>query len=348
MKKIQKLALYGALLASFPAMAGNPERVGSAGASELLINPWAQSSAWANANYAGVAGAEAIFLNIAGVANIERSEFVFANTQWLVGSGIQVNAFGLAQKVGQNGVLSLGGVAFNYGEWEITTTDAPEGTGAVISPAALNLNVGYAQRFTDNILGGVNIKVVSNQVSNLNALGICFDAGVQYHTGDNKEFKFGITLRNVGPAMQFNGDGSSITLPIPTGGFTQTFESRTAKFELPTQLALGASYDIRFGEDMRLTPALAFTSNSFQSDFFNIGAEFAFKNWFALRAGYAAEFGGGDEGFSRTNALTGLAGGVSFNAPISKSGSYFGIDYTYRATNPFSGIHTIGVRFSLK
>ena len=167
MKKIQKLALYGALLASFPALGGNPERVGSAGASELLINPWAQSSAWANANYAGVTGAEAIFLNIAGVANIDRSEFVFANTQWLVGSGIQVNAFGLAQKVGQNGVLSLGGVAFNYGEWEITTTDAPEGSGAVISPSALNLNVGYAQRFTDNILGGVNIKVVSNQVSNL-------------------------------------------------------------------------------------------------------------------------------------------------------------------------------------
>jgi hypothetical protein len=46
--------------------------------------------------------------------------------------------------------------------------------------------------------------------------------------------------------------------------------------------------------------------------------------------------------------VTGLTGGISFNAPVSKTGSYFGVDYTYRATNPFSGIHTIGIRFSLQ
>jgi hypothetical protein len=348
MKKITRLTLALATLASLPALGGNPERVGSAGAAELLINPWARSAGYGYANFASVSGVEATFLNIAGLASIERTEVVFANTQWLVGSGIQVNAAGLAQKVGQRGVLSLSGVSFNYGEWEITTTSSPEGTGQVINPSALNIGVGYAQRFTDNILGGVNIKMVSNQISNLSALGICFDAGVQYHTGDEKEFKFGITLRNVGPSIQYNGDGQSLTLPVPTSGYSQTFESRTSQFELPTQLGMGVSYDINFEGDLRLTPALAFTSNSFQSDFINVGAEFAYKTWFMVRAGYAAEYGGKEVGFERSGAVTGLTGGISFNAPVSKTGSYFGVDYTYRATNPFSGIHTIGIRFSLQ
>ena len=42
------------------ATAGNPDRVGSAGASQLLINPWARSSGWGGANIASVRGLESI------------------------------------------------------------------------------------------------------------------------------------------------------------------------------------------------------------------------------------------------------------------------------------------------
>ena len=36
--------------------AGNPDRKGQAGASELLINPWARSSGFGNANSSSVKG----------------------------------------------------------------------------------------------------------------------------------------------------------------------------------------------------------------------------------------------------------------------------------------------------
>ena len=46
--------------------AGNPDRVGSAGASQLLINPWARSSGMGGSNIASVKGLESLYGNVAG------------------------------------------------------------------------------------------------------------------------------------------------------------------------------------------------------------------------------------------------------------------------------------------
>jgi hypothetical protein len=42
---------------------------------------------------------------------------------------------------------------------------------------------------------------------------------------------------------------------------------------------------------------------------------------------------------------TGMNYGISIDAPSGKS--RFGFDYAYRASNPFSGTHVIGVRYGL-
>jgi hypothetical protein len=54
MKK--SIATFALLAASAAAFAGNPVRSGSAGASELLINPWARTAAWSEGNTANVMG----------------------------------------------------------------------------------------------------------------------------------------------------------------------------------------------------------------------------------------------------------------------------------------------------
>ncbi len=57
------LCLYG-----IESKAGNPQRAGEAGATELLIDPWAGTSGFAEANTACVQGIESQFLNVAGTA----------------------------------------------------------------------------------------------------------------------------------------------------------------------------------------------------------------------------------------------------------------------------------------
>lgn len=328
--------------------AGNPQRTGAAGASELLINPFARSSGWASSNIAGISGVEGMYLNVAGLSRTNKTELVFSNTQWLVSSGISINNFGFGQRVGPSGVLGINITSFDYGEWEITTEAQPEGTGGTISPSTLMISLAYAQKFTENIYGGVNIKMYSNATSNIKTTGVCFDAGVQYITGDRDQWKFGVTLRNVGPSLRYQGDGLTLTLPVPTYGttYSQAFESRSAQFELPTQLAIGLGYDFQFGEMNRLTVAGAFTSNSFEKDVYNLGLEYGFKTLFMVRLGYNVV----DNRFDgvTTSALTGFTGGFSFDVPLKKkSETSFGIDYSFRSTNPFSGVHNVGVRINI-
>ena len=58
-------------------------RAGSAGASELLINPFARSSGWGGSNVASVAGLEGQYFNVAGLASTEKTELIFTQTSWL-------------------------------------------------------------------------------------------------------------------------------------------------------------------------------------------------------------------------------------------------------------------------
>lgn len=330
------------LLITGSLFAGNPQRAGSAGAPELLINPWARSSGWGSVNVASVRGVEASYLNIAGTAQTDRTDVAFTNTQWLVGSDIAINAFGFNQKVGANGVLGANVTAFDYGEWERTTTSNPDGTLGTISPTTVTIGMSYAQRFTESILGGVNIKLFSQSSPELSASALCFDAGVQYITGAEKQMKFGITLKNVGPSASYRGDGKSLSLTVPTGGFLRTFEERSADFELPTTLSIGGSYDFNF-VDNRLTIAGSFMSNSFEKDRFTGGAEYSFKEIIMLRAGYTFFNNSVEE--RTTTVFTGLTAGLSVQVPMGDS--KFIVDYSYSDTNPFDGVHAIGLSFSL-
>lgn len=324
---------------------GNPQRSGSAGAPELLINPWVRSGGWSSVSVANVSGVEASFLNIAGTAFTEKTEVAFTNTQWLVGGGISINAAGLNQKVGENGVMSANFVSFDYGSWTRTTVNNPEGGIGEVSPSTAIIGLGYAQKFTQSIRGGVNIKIYNTALVDLNVTTACVDAGVQYVTGKREQVKFGITLRNVGPAANYEGDGQSITLTAPQGGFAQAYEEKSADFEIPATLAIGGSYDWDF-DQQRLTLAGAFQSNSFEKDQYTLGVEYAMKEMIAARVGYTVLDNRSYD--VTTTVFTGLSAGISLDVPLSKNNdNMLGLDYSYRATNTFQGVHSFGLSFKL-
>ncbi|MBK9412108.1 MAG: hypothetical protein IPN61_01590 [Bacteroidetes bacterium] len=73
--KLVSLALAIVAMAGSTVKAGNPDRIGQAGATELLINPWARSSGWGGANSGAAEGLEAQFLNVAGIAHTKKRKF---------------------------------------------------------------------------------------------------------------------------------------------------------------------------------------------------------------------------------------------------------------------------------
>ncbi len=346
------------VLSGSSVFAGNPDRRGEAGAYELIMNGWARSSGFWSMNTASIRGIEAERINPAGIAFTKKTEIAAAYTLWLQGSGVGVAHAGVAQQFKETNVVSLSIQALNLGSIERTTTTNPEGGIGTYKPTFLNIGVSYAKMFSNSISGGITLRLVNEGLGNLNAFGFAVDAGLQYVTGPKDNIHFGVSLRNVGTPMKFKGDGLGTSLPIISSTTYQlTVDNKPNKFELPTQLNIGAAYDIWMGkkreiepkvykQDYRLTVLANFTSNAFGYDYYGVGMEFGWKEIVMLRAAYRFETGQFKKD-TRLDVYTGLSAGVTFDAPLKKDGPRLGIDYSFRMTNPFAGTHSIGLHFNL-
>lgn len=351
MNRIKNALLVGAaVVAGFSANAGNEDRVGSAGASHMLVNPWARSTAFGSAGVSCVNGLEGTFINIAGLAFTDKTQIKFNYSNWMGSAGISLNSAGIAQRVTDSDVIAVSVQAMSYGDIPITTVANPEGNIGFFSPRANVFNVGYARTFSSSIYGGINFKVISENMSNLKANGIAIDAGIRYVTGEQDQMKFGITLKNVGPVMKYKGDGLANQVNYVSSGNIATLEQRSATYELPSLLAIGGSYDFIFNEKNKLILALGFTANSFSSDQFALGLDYGFsaeKVAFNIRGGYVYEKNLWDVE-NRSNALIGPTCGFSVDALVGENKTALGIEYAARFAGIFGVIHTIGATIDLK
>lgn len=342
--------IVGAAICCSTVYAGNEDRVGTAGATQLLVNPWARGTAIGDAGVASVNGLEATFSNIAGLAFTEKTQVKFNYTNWLGSAGVALNSAGFAQRVSESSVIAASIQSMNFGDIMITTVDLPEGGIGTFSPRLNVFNLGFAKSFSASIYGGLNMKVISESISDLKANGVAFDAGVRYVTGEKDHIKLGIALKNVGPVMKYKGDGLTDDYGSVSNGALTSLDQRSASFELPSLLNIGGSYDFIFNEKSRLTAAGTFTANSFQYDQYRLGLDYGMtteKAAFNVRAGYVFE----KKGLSvenRSNALTGLTAGFSVDALVGKNKSALGLEYAMRSAGKFGIIHTFGVAISLK
>jgi len=94
---INKLLVAGSIISTFASFAGNEDRVGSAGASYLLVNPWARGGALGDAGIASSNGIEATYNNIAGLAFTGKTQLKFNYSNWMGNAGIAFNSAGFAQ-----------------------------------------------------------------------------------------------------------------------------------------------------------------------------------------------------------------------------------------------------------
>jgi hypothetical protein len=359
MKKILLLLPFCLLFAA--AAWAQPERVGQAGASQLLINSMPRSSALNGLDIASSNGIESSLVNPGGIARTTGTELLFSHTLWLVGADISINTFGLSQSLGSDGsTLGLLINAFNMGDFVRTTEANPDGDLGTFSPTYLNVGLTYARKFTDRIHVGFTGRLVNQSTPEVRATGFAFDAGIQYRTGVKDRLKLGIALRNVGPTMKFTGDGLARRVPVEArNDYTTTVVFDAAPFELPTTLSMGGSYDFFLGESNTITAMAGFISNSFYYNQGGLGLAYRYKQYVILRSSFLYQDGIFGETIgvdSRYDAHTGIAAGATFQIPfdtgkIDASGnptfSTFSLDMSYRTTRPFGGTFVFGARIDI-
>lgn len=346
------------------SLAGNDTKRGQGGATELLINPWARSSGIAGANSGIVRGIESMGLNVAGLSAIRKTDINFCSALYLMGSQIHINTLGFGQKVGDNGAMGLTISSYDLGTFEETTVENPNGTGKTFKPQIFNFGAAYSKKFSERISGGLLIRGVSQSYNSASAFGLAIDAGIQYQTGKRKEFKFGVSLMNLGTKMQFEGTDFTTRGTKQGTSYSQTVGLLTAASDLPSMLNIGVGYDFHFETDqIVLTPCFNFRSNSFTADQYQAGVQAAWKDMVILRGGYDYQKGLINKDESTTTNL-GPSFGATFQMPFARNKSgemtqtgetdaagkqskVFALDYSFSATRYFGGTHRFSILLSL-
>lgn len=351
----RKIILASLAMATFsPAMAGNKDRSGQAGASELLINPWAGSTGVFGLDVANVRGLQSMKVNVAGLSFSDDLEVGASHSRYLSGTGIAINNAAATYRLSSSAVVGVNVMSMSFGEIDVTDIDHPEGTGAKYKPSFLNFQLGFSKEFSERIRGGVAATFISEQIGNVGASGAAIDAGVMYV---DKNLHIGITLRNAGTNMRFSGGGFSSNSTAPNATYEFTRQTPQEKFQLPTYMSMGIAYDFHVGvareanqdnrPDHRITPMFNFTSNSFNNDYLGLGVEYGFREMFMGRAAFRYEKDIMDN-LKTTTFYTGLSLGASVAAPVGGNNKVY-IDYSYRPTQrPANGVHVIGLRFNFK
>src|SRR5690606_31854768 len=138
---------------------------GQAGATQLLNNPWANSTGAFGLDAAHIKGATSMKVNMAGLARGSSSEIAIGYNEHLIGTQTRIVNAAYSQQLGGGTAFGINVMSTNVGEIEVTTVDQPEGAGATFKPNIFNASAGFAKTFSDRIHVGVGVTFISEGVN---------------------------------------------------------------------------------------------------------------------------------------------------------------------------------------
>jgi hypothetical protein len=271
------------------ARAGGLDRIGTSGAQELRIPVGAASVAIGGSAVALGNGIGNLYYNPASLAAVDNAEAIAAYSTWI--GDTKVNYGAVSTKLGSAGNIALSGKVLNIGDITVTTEDAPEGTGEIISPTYSVFGLSYGRRMTDRVLVGLTANYISENIAQTRANGFAADFGVQYDTGW-RGLRFGFAMKNVGPSMHFSGPNFEQRFTLPgddPSAQPHVVALEATDFEMPSYLQLGVSYDLGVSEKQHASIFGTFQGNNFSTDEYRLGAEYMIGEHVALRGGYVGQ-----------------------------------------------------------
>lgn len=316
--------------------AGPRTKLGTSAAPELLIPIGSVGTSLGGSNLSTTSGVEAIYWNPAGLSDISStSEVMFSHMNYI--ADIEMQFLGVAAEVGNLGVVGASVRSLNIGEIRQTTEFLPEGTGTFFKPTYIVAGLSFARKMTDKIRFGTTVNIISQNVADVSSTGFAFDFGLQY-IGGATGFTFGIALKNLGPAMTYDGPGLD-------RNFTENQLATTRRvilqsFDLPTNLEIGVGYLWDLDRQNKINITGAFQNSSFSTDEYRFGLEYNFNNNFFVRGSYSVF---ADK--ETDESLFGPSFGAGLKYPFGSVNIAF--DYAYRVITE-SAFNSTNQFFTLK
>ena len=177
----------------------------------------------------------------------------------------------------------------------------------------------------------------------LSASTVAINFGIQYQNLAVQGLNLGITVKNIGPGLQFNGSNLLYQANATTGlRGTQTYAIQAATADLPSCIEIGLGYTKKFDEKNGVSIGGTFRNNNYQDDEYNLGAEYQFNDLLFLRGGYTFE----------PQAVKDIAGqnsypydytlGAGVHMPVGDLD--ISVDYAYQHVKYFTGNNVFTLR----
>ena len=271
---------------SMTAVSANKDRIGTAGAQELLVPVGARGVALGGSSMVFNSGVEALYWNPAGLGRIDHSvEALFSHMSYI--ADINVNYGAVAVQAGDFGTLGFALKTVSFGDIPLTTELFPDGTGDTYSPTFMTLGATYSKLLTDRISVGVTATLVTEKILSTSASDLAFDVGIQYHNLGIQGLQLAVAVKNIGPSMTYTGSDLQKTA-IASGALrpAEGYAVQAAAVDLPSSMEIGVGYERKFDEKNSAELGVMFRNNNYQDDEYNFGGEYNFQNLFFLRGGY--------------------------------------------------------------
>lgn len=316
--------------------AGRSDKAGTAAACQLLIPIGARSIAIGGSSLATVSGIEAMYWNPAGLARSQyRFNSMFSHMSYLANIGVEY--FAVSTTLSNIGHIGVSIKSLGIGDINVTSEDYPDGTGEVTSPVFYTFTGAFSRQITDRISVGVTSQYIYEQMSEVSASAISFNAGVQYTgIGGIEGFSVGAAVKNVGGKLKYDGSGLLREARIADSERKNSVvKIESEEFDLPSTIEVGLGYNRKFIGDGWITISSVFQNNNFSDDEYKFGIEYC-NEIISVRSGIsvAAQSGNGENIFGPS---------IGFGIHKFINGINVSVDYAYRFVQYFNGNHVFGL-----
>ncbi len=266
----------------------NVSKVGTTAAPFLSIETGARAIGMGGAFVAVSNDITSLYWNPAGLARLSTAgEATFSHTDWILDVNHDYAAVGLS--LGSFGALGLSFTALTMGEMEVRTLLYSEGTGEKFGASDIAIGASYARNLTDRFSIGFTAKYVNQSLWHMSASSFALDVGTMFTTQLNG-MRIGMSITNFGNKMRLEGSDVQVPIDIDTQKYGNNNKivanMKTDSWSLPLLFRFGVAMDVIKTYHQRWTLAADAMHPNDNSEYLNLGTEYALNENVFLRAGY--------------------------------------------------------------
>lgn len=338
MKRFQPTPILPAVLLLGSWAAGPLEgqsKVGTTAVPFLGITAGPRAFALGGAFTAMGDDASAMYTNPGAFSRMTRSQALATTTNWLVGT--RYNWIGCVLKITAADAVGFSFTQLDYGEDDVTTVLAPDGTGEKWSAADFALGLSYSRNLSDRFSIGGTAKYIQTKIFHETASAFAVDIGLLFYT-PFRDMRLGMSISNFGTDLRMDGRDLLQRIDLDPDGLgnneSVVARLKTDAWPLPLFFRVGLAGEVLKSQALRVTLLADALRPSDNTETIQAGCETALYERVFLRAGYKSMF--------REDAEEGPAFGCGVLLPIGGSASWRA-DYAYADYGILQSIQTIAV-----